>query len=644
MKQAATWIFSVLVLGLLSACEPDEPPEPMEPEPAYRVETGTDPHSFAEFEKVHITHMQLELDADMHERTLTGHVLLELERPQSGHPRLVLDTRDLDIQDVNAVDPDGDYLPVSWRLGEDHGHLGQPLIIVLPQGIEQVRIDYATSPEAFGLQWLNAEQTSSGKPFMFSQSQPHYARTWVPLQDTPAVRYTFDATIRGPRDLMVVMGADGNRFERNDVGEYDFHMPEPIPSYLMAIAIGDLEFAETGPRTGVYAEPQWIEAAAEEFDVLEEMVNTGEELYGSYRWGRYDLLVLPPSFPFGGMENPRLSFITPTIIAGDKSLVALIAHELAHSWSGNLVSNATWRDLWLNEGFTTYVTNRIMEAVFGEERAQMEAYLNYRSLREDMAELPPEDEILAIDLRGRDPDAVFSNVPYVKGQLFLTYLEEQFGRERFDRFLRGYFDHFEFRSITTDEFLAYLEKHLIEAHPGKVDMDKVRQWVFEPGLPADAVLPPTDVFDSVKAARKAWMAGEKRAAELETGDWTVHEWLYFLNELPEELSGERLARLDEAFGLTASENAEIAHAWLLIAIRNDYRPAWERLESYLTGIGRRKLIEPLYKQLAGTEAHRQFACRVYEKARPGYHPLAQGTMDEILDWGDNGCKPPSEAE
>src|SRR5690625_5129407 len=395
------------------------------------IEVGTDPHSHAEFEKVRIHHMRLDLTADMDRHTLAGHVILDLERPDPAHNRLVLDTRHLDIEDVTAVEAGGDFIPLSWRLGTSRGTLGRPLVIVLPEDVTRVRVDYASQPEAYGLQWLEDEQTSSGKPFMFSQSEPHYARTWVPLQDTPAVRYTFDAKIRVPADLMAVMGAAGNEAGRSDSGVYEFHMPQAIPSYLMAIAVGDLEFARTGARTGVYAEPGWIERAANEFHQLEKLVEIGENLYGPYRWERYDLLVLPPSFPFGGMENPRLSFITPTVIAGDGSLLDLIAHELAHSWSGNLVTNAAWRDIWLNEGFTTYFESRIMEAIYGEEFADMEWVIARRGLEQEIETVRPALQVLAVDgADAADPEDTFSSVAYDKGAWFLQFLEERFGREQ----------------------------------------------------------------------------------------------------------------------------------------------------------------------------------------------------------------------
>jgi len=342
--------------------------------------------------------------------------------------------------------------------------------------------------------------------------------------------------------------------------------------------------------------------------------------------------VLPPSFPVGGMENPRLTFITPTVIAGDKSLVSVIAHELAHSWSGNLVTNATWRDLWLNEGFTDYLENRIMNAVYGEQRAHMEAVLGLRRLRENLATLKPADQVLAIDLRDRDPDLVFSDVPYEKGRLFLMYLDAKFGRERFDAFLRSYFDHFAFKSITTEQFTEYLTENLLNRYPGIVTHDQVLAWEHDPGIPADAVLPVSSAFDTVDDTRTAWLAGKVQSKKFGL-DWVTQQWLYFLDKMPETLSAAQLADLDKAYGLTRSQNAEIEHSWLRIVIRNNYQPGYARLEQYLTRIGRRKLIEPLYTDLMKTPTGTAFAKRVYAKAKPGYHPETVAAIEAIVNPG-----------
>lgn len=580
------------------------------------IESGKDYHSFSNPEQVVLNHINLDLKVDFKKRVLSGTAELRYNRVDPEATVLLLDTRDLTINSVSNKDGD-----VPFVLHEADSHLGAKLEITLPESGREVTIDYATSPEASGLQWLTPAQTAGGKhPFLFSQAQAIHARSFIPLQDSPQVRVTYDATIRTPKNVLAVMSAANDPDTERD-GVYEFTMRQPVPSYLIALAVGDLQFKAMGERTGVYAEAEILDAAAEEFADTESMLIATEERYGPYRWDRYDLLILPPSFPFGGMENPRLSFITPTVIAGDKSLVSLIAHELAHSWSGNSVTNATWRDLWLNEGFTTYLTYRIMELIYGVDRFNMEAVLGYQDLAADIAELEPNDEILAIDLRGRDPDAVFSNIPYEKGALFLREIEHNIGRENFDAFLNDYFDKFAFQSITTDQFITHLKETLLLEYPGKLNINRIYQWIFQADLPANVVIPESDAFDLIDTSRAGWLAAETAVADIDTSGWTVHQWLYFLNNLPEELSVEQLAELDATFNLTESKNNEIAHSWLLICVRNWYEPALPRLHEYLTSIGRNKLIKPLYKALSETDRGRELGKKAFEEAKSGYHPL-----------------------
>lgn len=589
-----------------------------------------DPHSNANFNDLTISHLDLDLTVDFAAKVLRGEATLTLKAVNPKARELVLDTRDLTITSVSRSFDNTLFKPTRFRLGRADAVLGSALRIKLPKGTAQVRIGYASSSTAAGLQWLTPAQTKGKKqPFLFTQSQAIQARSWIPLQDTPAVRFTYSARIRTPAALLAVMSANNDPNAERD-GDYQFEMPQPIPSYLMALGVGNLQFKPISPRVGVYAEPELLQAAWDEFAETEEMIVKAEKLYGPYRWGRYDLLILPPSFPFGGMENPRLSFITPTVIAGDRSLVSLIAHELAHSWSGNLVTNATWRDLWLNEGFTVFFEGRIMEAVYGVERAKMENALGADGLKREMVDLPLPDQRLAPDFRGRDPDDVFSDVPYVKGQWFLLFLEKRFGRKTFDAFLRGYFDHFAFKSVTTGDFLAYLKTHLLDAHPGKVTMAEVEEWVFQPGIPKNAPEQVSDRFAAVGKTRDVFLAGAAPKT-LATKAWTAHEWLHFLNTLPAQLSQKQLIALDDAFAFTTSKNSEIAHAWFLIAIRNHYAAADAALDAYLQTIGRRKLIVPLYEALLARPDRRAYAIDAFERAKPGYHPLTVGTIDALIN-------------
>lgn len=547
-----------------------------------------DIHSFANTEEARVRHVELDLAVGFAEKKLRGAATLTLE---GAAKRLVLDTRDLTVMRVNGSSS-------GFTVGERDKFLGAPLTIEMPAGARSVVVEYETLPGASGLQWLEPAQTAGKRhPFLFSQSQAVHARSWMPVQDSPGVRVTYSARIHAPVPLKALMSA-------RIIRDGHFHQPQPIPPYLIALAVGDLAFQAVSARCGIWAEPAMLKAAAREFEDVEKMVQAAEALYGPYRWGRYDLLVLPPSFPFGGMENPCLTFATPTVIAGDKSLVSLVAHELAHSWSGNLVTNATWRDFWLNEGFTTYIERRIQEALYGRARSEMEFAIETGELANEMKELPAGDQKLAIDLTGRDPDDGMTQVPYVKGALLLRMLEEKYGRAKFDAWIRGYFDRFAFQSITTEQFVECLH----ETFPG----EDVRAWIEEPGLPRTA---PRVTYDFETKPRKGW---------------ATQEWLHWLRQMPENITAAQMATLDRDWDFTSTGNSEVAAQWLLMSIRAGYRPAERRLEQFLIEVGRRKFVKPLFEELVKTAEGKVRARKIYEKARPGYHPITQATVDAIL--------------
>jgi leukotriene-A4 hydrolase len=599
------------------------------PEPL-RIPIGleADPHSYSNPDVVRVRRVELDLDVLFDRKILKGAATLSLERG-SGTGPLILDTQDLKIDKAEYATTGAAFTDTKFRLGPSDPVLGAPLTIEIPVTATRVRIHYSTSPSASALQWLPPRQTAGKQfPYLYTQSEAIHARSWIPLQDTPSVRVTYSAHVRIPKSLMAVMSA-GNDEARRWNSEYTFAMSQPIPSYLIALAVGDLAFQPLSGRTGLYTEPPVIERAAKEFEDTEKMLEAAETLFGPYRWGRYDILVLPPSFPYGGMENPRLTFATPTVLAGDKSLISLVAHEMAHSWSGNLVTNATWSDFWLNEGFTVYLERRIIEKVYGPERAAMEAVLGWQTLQRELARLPEKDQILHVDLRGRNPEDGFTEVPYEKGALFLRTLEERCGRERFDKFLLGYFDFFAFKSITTAQFLDYLRFSLLNDPAAPINL-QIDDWVYKPGIPADAWKPSSKVFAKVEHQADGWLRGEVKASALEAAGWSTLEWLHFLNSLPADLGSEKMAALDAACQLTRSGNSEILSEWLLMAVKNNYRPAYPRLEEFLTSMGRLKYLRPLYQELAKTPEGRERALAIYRKARPTYHPIAVSAIDAVL--------------
>ncbi len=597
-----------------------------------------DPHSYASQGALRVRHLRLHLAVDFASRTLAGTATwLLAEAPAGTSPEqtaeLMLDTRDLQIERISlgetADGPAAEYL-----LEAADPVLGQALRIRVPAGTAAVSIAYRTVPEAAALQWLSPAQTAGEHPFLFTQSQAILARTWLPCQDSPGIRFTYEATVEVLGDergqLLALMSAENPQATAPD-GRYQFRMAQPIPAYLMALAVGRLNFAPLSERTGIYAESATLPQATYEFADLEQMVTAAEQLCGPYQWERYDLLVLPASFPFGGMENPRLTFATPTILAGDRSLTSLVAHELAHSWSGNLVTNATWNDFWLNEGFTVYFERRIMERLYGSSYATMLQVLGEADLRETVAELGLDSPAthLRLYLAGRDPDEGLNDIAYEKGCLLLVTLEHLIGRARLDTFIKEDFARFSFQSMDTATFIAYLTQQLLDPEPGLAERLNLSAWVDGPGLPANAPVAHSTRFDAVDAALAQLAAGTP-PAELQpiTTEWSSHEWVHFLQGLPPTLMAADLGALDAAFHFTASGNAEILAAWFPLALQAGYAAADAALENFLQHVGRRKFLVPLYRALLAAPGGR--ARDIYREARPNYHSVATGTLDALL--------------
>ena len=634
MRQLLLSVSIAAALGAsLTACNRAPAPETAAaPAAAPAVaEKIVDEHSFSQPDKVRTTDLALDLAIDFDKKVISGTATYTLDWVDKSATQLVLDTRDLTIDKAEGLGADGKWTPLQFALSDKDKVLGSALTIEAPTRPAKVRVTYATSPEASGLQWLAPSMTEGGKqPFMFSQSQQIHARSWVPLQDTPQIRFTYSAHVKAPKDAMVLMSADNDPNAVRD-GDYHFKMPQKIPSYLLAIAAGDLVFKPISARSGVWAEPAMVDKAAHEFEDTEKMIDTAESLYGPYRWGRYDLLVLPPSFPYGGMENPRLTFATPTVIVGDKSLVSLVAHELAHSWSGNLVTFATDKDAWLNEGTTTYVQSRITEALYGKDMADMEEVIDRDELKNEFKTLDPKLQRLSLKPGTlADPDDQSSATVYTKGAWFLQFLEKRFGREVFDPWLKGYFDHFAFQSITTQQFREYLKANLIDKHPNVVTMQEVDQWLYEPGIPGNAPQVASGKFSTVNAARIAWQGSAQLPSKGITDAWSTQEWVHFIEGMPETLKPEQLAQLDAAYHFTGTPNGEIAMRWYPLAERSGYAAAREEMGKFLERVGRRKLILPIYKALVATPDGLAFAEQVFAKAKPATHPITAGSVEAIL--------------
>ena len=633
-------IFAGAAALLLASCQSGEAPAVKQTKltvaPVLSGADAVDVHSFAKPLEARVTHVALDLAVDFAAKRVGGTATLDLQA-KPGATSIVLDDKGLEIASI--ADAAGKPLP--FKVGAADPILGAPLTIDIGAA-RRIVVTYKSAPDSGALQWLTPEQTAGKKhPYLLSQGQAIENRSWIPTQDSPGVRQTWEARIRVPEALTAVMSAPkaGDPVAQGDSRIFSYKMDKPVAPYLIAIAVGDLAYRELGPRTGVWTEPAMLDKAAAELADTEKMVEAAEALFGPYQWGRYDMLVLPPSFPFGGMENPTLTFLTPTFIAGDKSLTSLIAHELAHSWSGNLATNATWADFWLNEGMTTYATTRIVEAVYGPKVAGQQVALGHDAMNAAIAEhggAAGPDTRLHIDLKGRHPDEGLTDIAYEKGAAFLRTIEVAVGRERFDAWLKGWFERHMFQPVTTSIFLADIRQHLIKGDAALEAKLALDQWVSQPGIPASLAPADPQAFAEVDSAVAAFKSGTLPAVQ-RWAAWTTDEKLRFLTRIDKKQPTERIAALDRAFGLASAGNMEVRFAFLTLAVAARYDAAVPALEQFLIVQGRRKFVRPLITALAeDRDWGRPIATRVYAKARPLYHPVTVRDLDKL---GLNG--PPS---
>ena len=585
-----------------------------------------DPHSYYDDSQPRTRRWQLELRVDFAKQVLDGRVTLELEQPSGGV--LDLDSKGLTIHEVRTQN--GAAVP--FEMGEEAEILGRRLRLQLPAGTAAVSLKYTTAPDATALQWLSPAQTDGKRhPFLFSQCQAIHARTMVPCQDTPLVRVNYRAEVTIPETLAAVMSAGPAGVRPGPIPgthTFLFEMPQPIPPYLLALAVGDLDSRDLSPRSRVWAEPGVVSAAAWEFAEIESMIVKAEGLFGPYEWERYDMLVLPPSFPYGGMENPRMTFLTPTLLAGDRSLVDVLAHELAHSWTGNLVTNATAEHFWLNEGATVWAERRIREALHGVDDAILGWTIGQNALDESMKRFGVDSPLtkLRTELTGVDPDDVFSTVPYEKGARFLTLVERTVGRAAFDRFMRDYMARYRFTSITTEEFIDFLDEKL----PGTTAKVNAKRWLYEPGMPPDAPVFRSPALDALVQLGAAWGKGTRPTPE-QIKSWNPSEMLVYLQNLPRELDAAACDWLDSKLALSGRGNYEILVEWLTIAAGSDYEPAFARIREVLMRVGRMKYLRPLYMALGKHERTRKLARDIFAAASPTYHSLSRRVVQGILD-------------
>ncbi len=625
MKSLLLIVFPLLLIGL--SCSTDNTGTDTSLE-----EVTEDVHSYSNIEEVHTTHLDLDLEVDFDNNTIYGIATHTLSDHEVDH--IVMDIHGLEIIKVTL----DNGRETDFKIGKDDPILGQPLDITIAPNTKTVSIQYKTTESSSALDWLPPSLTTGKKhPFLYTQGQAILTRTWIPVQDSPLSRITYSATVKVPSELVAVMSAN-QLSKRNEEGIYKFEMNQAIPCYLIALAVGDLEYVKLDSRSGIFAEPELIDKCASEFEDLPKMMTIAEKIYGKYRWDQYDIIMLPYSFPFGGMENPRLTFTNPTLLAGDKSLVSVIAHELAHSWSGNLVTNATWNDFWLNEGFTVYFENRIMEELEGKEIADILAIIEFQDLMASLEYIEesehPEDSNLKLDLKGRDPDDGMTDVAYVKGAFFLRTLERAVGRKAFDDFLKNYFDQHAFKTLTTESFVAYLEKNLLE--PNHIDFN-TEEWIYQPGLPENCIKIESPRLVKMEEYAKALNEGkdlstDKDFKKLKLNDLITQEWQTFIRGIDGNVTSQQLKAIDDQLLFSLKANDIIKSDWFKLCARLNFKPAYPAMKSYLSKVGRRWLIEGIYAELIESkDAERiAFAKEVFESARNNYHAVTANSIAEHL--------------
>lgn len=583
-------------------------------------------HSYAKLDEARTSHLFLDLKISTQKKQILG--IARHKIINNGADTIRFDTRNLNVFRVTLGSEEE---KVDYKIGEDFDYIGAELIVPITPETELVNIYYETTEGSEAIDWITiTDEQGKTSPFLYTQGQAILTRTWIPLQDTPENRITYSAKVTLDDDLLPLMSAT-NPISKNEERIYEFEMKQAIPSYLIALAVGDLTYHQYDERTGVYALPSKIKDVAWEFEDMPKMLSTAEALYGEYLWGKFDVLVLPPSFPFGGMENPKLTFATPTLIAGDRSLVSVIAHELAHSWSGNLVTNASWDDLWLNEGFTVYFENRIMEEIYGKEIADMLFLIEFQELQETIETLRAagklEDTRLKLDLSCRNPDEGLSDIAYVKGALFLKSLESELGREKMDEFLNWYFEVNAFKTITTKEF----EKRFSDWNGNNKLAINLKEWLHGTGLPENHVKIQSQRFDDMhKLAREVKSSGQF-PKELKRADKTTQEWIAFIRFLEKDLDTNVMKIIDDQLEFSTNANSEIKTEWFLLGINMDWQEIQNDIRDFLIHVGRRKFLEPIYTELAKTPKNKQFAEKVFEKAQYFYHAISKNTIKTILN-------------
>ncbi|XP_054083088.1 leukotriene A-4 hydrolase isoform X1 [Zeugodacus cucurbitae] len=604
-----------------------------------------DPSSYSEPERIITKHSAFKWTVDFANTKLLGSVTHQFNVLEANLPAILLDVRDITINNASIVCNGGSAIPINYFVSDPVDDIGAKLTLELPEGTAKgdllVRIDYETSNRASGLQWLTPEQTLGKQhPYLFSQCQAIHARSVLPCQDTPAVKFTYEATVEHPKELTALMSA---LVEQKDSGVTKFKQEVPIPAYLLAIAIGDLVSRPLGPHSNVWAEAGIVDAAAEEFSETDKMLKTASDICGPYVWKQYDLLVMPPSFPFGGMENPCLTFVTPTVLAGDKSLADVVAHEIAHSWTGNLVTNKNFEHFWLNEGFTVFVETKIVGRLQGTKERDFHMLRNLTELKECIRTQlanSPELTKLVVDLSNCGPDDAFSSVPYNKGSTFLRYIEDLLGGpEVFEPFLRSYLQKYAYKSVVTDDFKSALYDYFIDTDKkdklSEIDWDL---WLNNEGMPP--IIPNFDetLADVSKQLSKLWST--KSTAELRTDTdiskpISSHQLIDFLGRLIEsseivDLNAQKIELLESTYNLKHTKNSEVRFRFLRLVIRARLLQRIDEIIAFANSNFRMKFCRPIYRDLGQWPEAKPIAVESFESVKNQMMAVCAHTIEKDL--------------
>jgi leukotriene-A4 hydrolase len=577
--------------------------------------------------QVVVKHLDWQALVEFESCSLSGTAKYTFERVDPKAKTLCLDTDHLLIDGV--TDKDDNPIPFTlYPLGKKP-HLGSMLEISLPSESNVVSIHYRTTDESSALQWLPPSQTAGKKhPYLFTQCQAIHARSLVPCQDRPGVKMTWSASVTVPLWATCVMSAlSTGTHSTQEYKTCDWNQPVPVSSYLIAMAVGDIAKIEISPRCAIWSEPSMVKAVAYEFAQTEEFLKDAETLAGiDYVWGRYDLLCLPPSFPYGGMENPCLTFVTPTLLAGDRSLADVVAHEIAHSWTGNLVTNATWEHFWLNEGWTTWFQRKIMAWTNHDDLfIDFDATGGWKDLKDSVDLLPDKYTSLIPVLKDEDPDDAFSSVPYEKGFNLLYALEKRVGTPEFEAFFKAYLKTFAYKTVTSEEFKDFFETHF-EGNPGIADFDW-DAWYHKPGMP-----PETPDFDRTHAEAsenlaKQWIAFDREAGPLPKEDlsiWSSNQITCFLDALLLEETPLKIATLQamsKEYGFAESRNSEILFRYCELAVKAGDESVLPVAIRFITTQGRMKFVRPLYRSLYHSSMGKKLAVDTFLKNKDFYHPI-----------------------